>query len=227
MEFGYWGIKGRGEICRWIIGLTGLKITEKNPASKEEWGQLKAQFGSHFANLPYLIDGDFKLTESHAIHYYLAEKAGREDLVGKDAQERARVIQIEGVVTDIFLGFMKTLGPNTKTELEKSLEAGSSLQTKVAELSKFLGDKEYFLGHLTLADLGVVYVSQFGSSFVKANGLTSPFCQHANLKALEKRVTSLPGLKEVSDARKPVPFMPPGMLPFEMLTVTQMESEQH
>jgi glutathione S-transferase len=39
--------------------------------------------GLIFPNLPYVIDGDFKLTESKAIHLYIIKKSGKTDLLGK------------------------------------------------------------------------------------------------------------------------------------------------
>jgi len=37
-----------------------------------------------FPNLPYLIDGNVKLTESLNILVYVAHKSGKLDLLGKD-----------------------------------------------------------------------------------------------------------------------------------------------
>ena len=42
-----------------------------------------------FANLPYLIDGDYKLSETYAVHNYIALKYSP-SLVGETPQEKAR-----------------------------------------------------------------------------------------------------------------------------------------
>lgn len=44
-----------------------------------------------FANLPYLLDGHVALTESMAIPKYLAKRACRHELLGKNAQDKGRV----------------------------------------------------------------------------------------------------------------------------------------
>ena len=45
-------------------------------------------------NLPYLIDGDFKLTESTAIVRYIPRKFGKPELLGKTVEDQARVDQL-------------------------------------------------------------------------------------------------------------------------------------
>ena len=42
-------------------------------------------------SLPYLVDGDFKLAESTAIPVYLLRKYGKEDMLGKNTEDMARV----------------------------------------------------------------------------------------------------------------------------------------
>ena len=42
--------------------------------SKEQWLQDKNSLGLDFPNLPYLIDGEIKITETIAIQKYLANK---------------------------------------------------------------------------------------------------------------------------------------------------------
>ena len=55
----------------------------------ESWFNVdKPKLGLPFANVPYIIDGDFKLCESVAVLRYLSEKYNA-DLVGKDIQQRA------------------------------------------------------------------------------------------------------------------------------------------
>ena len=54
----------------------------------------------HFPNVPYLIDGDFKLSESGAIPRYIINKSEKKDLLGKNLQDEARVNELLGVLED-------------------------------------------------------------------------------------------------------------------------------
>lgn len=55
-----------------------------------------------FANLPYLIDGDVKITESHAINLYIIRKSGRNELLGTNLIEQSKVRELIGVLEDLF-----------------------------------------------------------------------------------------------------------------------------
>ena len=63
---------------------------------------MKNTLGLELPNLPYLIDGDFKLTQSAAILKYIARKAG---LLGvsdnASAEELARLDMIQEHVNDL------------------------------------------------------------------------------------------------------------------------------
>lgn len=52
-------------------------------------------------NLPYLIDGDFKMSESVPIAYYIINSSDRQDLLGKDLKDQSLVDNIVGVTKDI------------------------------------------------------------------------------------------------------------------------------
>lgn len=51
--------------------------------SKEQWHDTKAELGMDFPNLPYWIDDQVKISESMAIHMYLAERY-KPELMGTD-----------------------------------------------------------------------------------------------------------------------------------------------
>jgi glutathione S-transferase len=51
--------------------------------------------------LPYLIDGDFKLTESSAIAKYIINLSGKTELLGKNVHDQGVIDNILGVINDI------------------------------------------------------------------------------------------------------------------------------
>ena len=80
--FGYWNIRcgPRGSVNRNILNYAGVDYTEKTydvetKEGKELWYlNEKTNLGFAFPNLPYFIDGDFKVTESKAVTLYICEK---------------------------------------------------------------------------------------------------------------------------------------------------------
>lgn len=69
--------------------------------SKKNWLDEKHNLGLDFPNLPYLIDGDFKLTESKSIMKYIAKKY-EPSLLGRDAEEIARADMVSRVHDSLY-----------------------------------------------------------------------------------------------------------------------------
>ena len=53
------------------------------PNAPDWFGNDKQKLGFDFPNLPYVIDGENKITEGFAILKYICHKFGRSDMVGK------------------------------------------------------------------------------------------------------------------------------------------------
>lgn len=83
---GYWGIRGRGQVLRLLLAYSGLQWEDKIYTGPEKWfgNGDKQALGMDFPNLPYLLNGDFKLSESGAIAKYICKKSKKKDLIGKN-----------------------------------------------------------------------------------------------------------------------------------------------
>ena len=219
MELGYWGIKGIAEPVRWAALALGVQVTEKNPASREEWAESKKSLHTDFPNLPYLKDGDFVLTESSALPIYLAHKAGKPEFLGKDHKDQAIVRQIEGVIGDIRTNLFKVFGAENQGETFKGLVTGDgAVATKLGYLNKFLGEKHFFLGYLTWADLVFAYIAELIDALAASFGHKSIIAHHAHLHGLSTRVHEHEALKARVTAGHEIPYMPPTMLKFKLFT---------
>ena len=78
---GYWDARGKGAQIHYLLNYLGIeynqKIYKRGPMpelSKSAWLSHKDELQMEFANLPYLLDGDLKLSESKSIMKYLAQK---------------------------------------------------------------------------------------------------------------------------------------------------------
>mgnify|MGYP001332628412 CR=1 FL=1 len=99
---GYWGIRGLAQVSRLLLAYTGAVWEDVKYTQREQWFEKdKKELGFAFPNIPYLIDGDFKLTESKAVNLYIIKRSGKTELLGKDLKDEALVECVLGVLQDI------------------------------------------------------------------------------------------------------------------------------
>ena len=94
----------------------------------------------NFANLPYIIDGDFKISETYAVHNYIAQKYCPE-LIGNTPQEKAKCHQLQRLANDqlvpVLLGCMK--GEGDRTDMVVKCMEGLEV------VGKLLNDGRFYL----------------------------------------------------------------------------------
>ena len=159
LVFGYWGIAGLGNPIRYLLSYLEADFKDEVYTDHERWFKTdKAGLEIPLANLPYLIDGGFKLSESTAILKYLPKRFNKTDLLGKTTEDQARVDQLLGVISDINVVFSTALRAGQWQE--KKDEIYGKMVDKLNALEGFVQDN-YALGYLTIVDFrlaDVVYM---------------------------------------------------------------------
>jgi len=187
---GYWAIRGRAQVPRLLLAYSGLKFTSKNYTNKEEWfNHDKQSLGLPFPNLPYLIDGNVKMTESEAISWYIIERSGHKELEGKNLADRAMIGNINGVLGDLQSEVKQILGGEKSAE-EKGKIFSDKVKTKLDLIYKFLGDKDWLLGYLTLSDFKLAEAVNYLEAV-----WPDQFKEYPKLNALRTRFNDLPQIK--------------------------------
>ncbi|XP_078500905.1 glutathione S-transferase Mu 1-like isoform X2 [Lissotriton helveticus] len=155
MILGYWDIRGLAHSSRLLLEYTGTPYEDKQyvpgPApdyDKSQWLKDKETLGLDLPNLPYLIDGDVKVTQSNAIIRYIGRK---HNMCGESEAEMIRVDILVSQVMDFRMD-IGTIAYNPNFESLKGpyLE---KLPEKLKQFSKFLGVRKWFAGEkITIAD---------------------------------------------------------------------------
>jgi len=185
----YWDIRGLAQPIRLLLEYTGNEWEDKyyvcGPPptfDKTCWFSEKQNLGLPFPNLPYLVDGDVKLTQSNAIMRYIARK---NNLLGQTEEEQNRVDLVENQINDFRSNFVGLCYNPNFDELKSSyLE---NLPENLKHFSEYLGDRKFFAGdNVTFVDF-IVY------EMLDQNKLLEPTCldKFPNLQNFVKNVESL------------------------------------
>ncbi|XP_028613090.1 glutathione S-transferase Mu 2 isoform X2 [Grammomys surdaster] len=162
---------------------------------RNQWLSEKFKLGLDFPNLPYLIDGSHKVTQSNAILRYLGRK---HNLCGETEEENIRVDILENQVMDTRMQLaMVCYSPDFEKKKPEYLE---SLPEKMKLYSEFLGKQPWFAGNkITYADF-LVY------DILDQHRIFEPKCLDAfpNLKDF---IVRFEGLKKISDYMKSSRFL--------------------
>ena len=104
---GYWKIRGFGSQIRYLLVYLDVDFDEHqyeqgDPPKYDmnSWKKAKDTLGLNFPNLPYYIDGKYRLTEANAIMKYISAKYGSE-LLGLNPQQVSLVEMVSVQVTDL------------------------------------------------------------------------------------------------------------------------------
>uniref|UniRef100_A0A8C9PX65 Glutathione S-transferase Mu 4 n=1 Tax=Spermophilus dauricus TaxID=99837 RepID=A0A8C9PX65_SPEDA len=104
MTLGYWDIRGLAHTIRLLLEYTDSSYEEKRYTmgdapdyDRSQWLSEKFKLSLDFPNLPYLIDGPHRITQSNAILRYIARK---HNLCGETEEEKTRVDILENQAMD-------------------------------------------------------------------------------------------------------------------------------
>ncbi|GCB71198.1 glutathione S-transferase Mu 1-like [Scyliorhinus torazame] len=148
MKLGYWDIRGLAQPIRLLLEYCGTEYEEQFYSCGEApnydkscWFDVKPKLGLDFPNLPYLFDGDVKITQSNAIMRYIARK---HKLVGETEDEKVRVDMLENQAMDFRMGIVRlAYNPDFKNLKAEYLKG---LPNLLKQFSDFLGKKPWFAG---------------------------------------------------------------------------------
>nr|XP_010587853.1 glutathione S-transferase Mu 1-like [Loxodonta africana] len=203
MTLGYWDIRGLGHVIRLLLEYTDSNYEEKRYTigdapdyDKSHWLNEKFKLSLDFPNLPYLIDGPHKLTQSNAILHYIARK---HNLCGETEEEEIRMDILENQVMDTRMNFvMLCYNPDFEKLKPQYLE---ELPDKMRLFSEFLGQRPWFAGDK------ITFVDFLAYDVLDLNRIFDPKCLDAfpNLKDF---MAHFEGLKRIAAYMKSSRFLP-------------------
>uniref|UniRef100_A0A6G1SAQ7 glutathione transferase n=1 Tax=Aceria tosichella TaxID=561515 RepID=A0A6G1SAQ7_9ACAR len=167
---GYWKIRGLATPIRLLLEQAGADYEEKlyecGPPpdfDRSSWLNEKFTLGLDFPNLPYYMDDDVKLSQSHVILRYLARK---HKLNGHNEQESVRTDLVATQALEYHIDYARTMAYNPEHEKNKETYE-KNLADRLKALAEFLGDRQFVAGdHVTYGDF-VLYEYLEGQNFYK------------------------------------------------------------
>lgn len=152
---------------------------------RSDWLNEKFNLGLDFPNLPYLFDGEVKMTQSIAILRYLGRKF---NLIPSNEKEGARVDMIEQEIVDWRTQQSQCFYNPEHNNLKGAYIEG--LKGKVKSLSAFLRNSEWVSGG------GLTYVDFLVYEWLDVNRLFYPELLNGadSLENFHKRIEALPNV---------------------------------
>nr|XP_045221679.1 glutathione S-transferase Mu 2 isoform X2 [Macaca fascicularis] len=208
MTLGYWNIRGRSpqvrdppsltraaghlsqlaHSIRLLLEYTGSSYEEKKYTmgdapdyDRSQWLNEKFKLGLDFPNLPYLIDGTHKITQSNAIMCYIARK---HNLCGETEKEKIREDILENQLMDNRMQLARLCYDPDFEKLKPEYLEGLPEMLKL--YSQFLGKQPWFLGDK------ITFVDFIAYDVLERNQVFEPSCLDAfpNLKDFISRFES-------------------------------------
>ncbi|CDS38088.1 glutathione S-transferase [Echinococcus multilocularis] len=190
----YWDIRGLAEQSRLLLKYLEVEYDDKRykigsapTFDRSAWLSEKFSLGLDFPNLPYYIDGDFKLTQSGAILEYIADRHG---MIPDCKKRRAVLHMLQCEVVDLRMAFTRTCYSPDFEKLKPGLF--ETLAQKLPNFEAYLGEKEWLTGDkINYPDFSLCELLNQLMKF-------EPTCleKYPRLKAYLSRFENLPALRD-------------------------------
>jgi glutathione S-transferase len=192
---GYWKIRGTSAPVRYIFEY--LKVPYNNVMYEvkgeapnidmSDWFNVKFTLGLDFPNLPYIIDGDVKITELTAVLRYVTNKYGPH-LNGKTVTDVAYLDMLFSLISDV----KKDAAEICYTTGDKELLTKKAIE-KLKPIELYLKGKKFIAGdYLSWVDFLLIetldYVNYFSDEKV--------FETYPEFKEYFNRFCEIPEIKE-------------------------------
>ena len=144
---GYWKIRGLASQIRYLMVYLGVDYEEQTYEDRPAWLTVKDTLGMQFPNLPYLFDGELKLSEPVAIMKYIAAKY-QPALLGSNPTEIAKVEMVATQVREL----QQAVTQKCYMTADRA-QITALLLEKVKPIIAYMGSNSYLMGQdLTYID---------------------------------------------------------------------------
>jgi len=163
IKLGYWKIRGLAHPIRYLLEYIEHPyedvMYEQGDApsySIECWTSVKNELGLAFPNMPYMVDGETKLTDTIAIMVYLCHKYAPE-LLGNTLKQKADVDMLYSQMKDIKSAIT---GPCYVGHNPEALK--QTCKVKMQPIVAYLGKNDYICGaNITYLDFYLLEMCDF------------------------------------------------------------------
>ena len=197
MIIGYIRFKGRIEPLRYLLSYLDVQYTLRYHDHRE-WFRVKDLQNLDFPDLPYLIDGDKRITDTQAIMTHIIFKYGKNELLGKPGKDEINFLTVYGVLKDVMDGFLRVV---FSKEYAKTYEKTYKVlfSSKMRYMDRYLAEKEYLLGYMTAVDFILLALLDTFIVIETKLGRDLLINKHPKLKAFRERMLKLDFIRQVRE----------------------------
>jgi len=211
---GYWKIRGLKTPINYCLEYAKEEYSEKlfelvkddqgeynfsTSYSDSEWGkEIKPKSPCDFPNLPYLIDGDTKITQMLAIMAHVCRK--NKVLLPNTDAEATQMDMLNGVIGDWRSNFVRVCY-SPSGNLDDYTKGDDTIMARklpgwLVKFEKFFENNSYCAGqNLTYADFNLFELLDAHLELIPGCFKNSP-----NLEAYHQKIASIPQIKEYRDS---------------------------